>query len=181
MRQVVIAIVAAGIVAGAAACSASGTTSGPSAQPSSSGSTAVKVSWAIVSCQVYVEYLDNATTVDHYVPDTGANFRQRYAGNNVGASLAAVVTLVNHSDGPAPLPTDLVVSFTDHTGRHVGSPQTFNKANGTGYGGAVAHGRGSGEKFSATTLFNPGQAVAESPDLGAVPPKPDLNCQASKQ
>ncbi|HXS61878.1 MAG TPA: hypothetical protein VN767_03340 [Streptosporangiaceae bacterium] len=177
MKRVVIAIVAAGIVAGAASCGTNGTTS----PPSGARSRPVKVSWAIVSCQVYVEYLDNATTVDHYVPDTGVNFRQHYAGNNASASLAAVVTLVNHSDGPAPLPTGLVVSFTDHTGRHVGSPQTFNNADGTGYGGAVAHGRGSGEKFSATTLFNPGQAVAESPDLGAVPPKPDLNCQASKQ
>ena len=139
--------------------------------------------WAIGSCQVDVEYVDETNAVDHYVPDTGANFRHHFAGGNAGgnASLAVVVTLVNHTGGAASLPTGLIVTFTDQGGSRVGSPQTFNKANGTGYGAAVAGGRGSGEVFSSGTQFSPGQVVAESPDIGAsVPPKPDLNCQVSR-
>ncbi len=129
-------------------------------------------------------YIDYAKTVDYYVPDTGANFRQHYADNNISgrAGLAVVVTLVNDTGGPASLPTGLVVSFTDQSGSYVGSPRAFNNANGTGYGAAVANGRGSGEAFSSSTLFNPGQAVAESPDIGAsVPQQPDLNCHVSQR
>jgi hypothetical protein len=131
-----------------------------------------------------VTYIDDTNLVEYYVPDTAANFQQHYADNNVSgaASLAVVVTLVNHSGGPASLPTGLVVSFTDQGGNDVGDPQTFNNVNGTGYGAAIAHGHGSGEKFSATTLFEPGQTVAESPDLAApVPQQPDLSCRASPQ
>ncbi len=129
-------------------------------------------------------YIDDANTVDYYVPDTGANFRRHFADNDIrgDAGLAVVITFVNDTGGPASLPTGLVVSFTDQSGRYAGSPQTFNNANGTGYGAAVADGRGSGEVFSSSTLFNPGQAVAESPDIGAsVPQQPDLNCQVSHQ
>jgi hypothetical protein len=130
-----------------------------------------------------VEYVDETNAVDHYVPDTGANFRHHFADGTAGgnANLTVVVTLVNHTGGAASLPTGLVVSFTDRSGSHVGSPQTFNKMNGTGYGAAVARGRGSGEVFSSGTQFSPGQVVAESPDIGtAVPLKPDLNCQVSR-
>jgi hypothetical protein len=190
MRRVV-AVAAAGIVAGATACSASGTQSRPSGgQPSRSqpsgqptGGGRATGTWAIGSCQVDVEFVDETNAVDHYVPDTGANFRHHFAGSNAGgnANLAVVVMLVNHTGGAASLPTGLVVSFTDQSGNHVGRPQTFNKANGTGYGASVAHGRGSGEVFSSGTQFSPGQAVAESPDIGAsVPPKPGLNCQVSR-
>jgi hypothetical protein len=177
---------------GATACSASGTHHAagghaPSGQPgpqSSGGGRSATGTWSIGSCQVDVEYLDNATTADRYVPDTSSNFRQRFAGTNVsgGASMAVVVTLVNHTGSKASLPTGLVVSFTDQSGSHVGSAQSFNNADGTGYGAAVAHGRGSGEKFSSTTLFNAGQTVSESPDIGtSVPQRPNLNCQASQQ
>jgi hypothetical protein len=154
----------------------------PGAQPSGGGG-GVTGTWAIVSCQVDVTYIDVANTVDYYVPDTGANFRQHYADNKTSgdAGLAVVITLVNDTGGPASLPTGLVVSFTDQGGSHVGSPRAFNNANGTGYGAAVANGRGSGEVFSSGTRFNAGQAVAESPDIGAsVPHKPDLNCQVSQ-
>lgn len=192
IRTTVIAIAAAGIMVGAAACSASGTHHGarghsPSGQPGaqpSGGGRGVTGTWSVVSCQVDVEYIDEATTADYYVPDTGSNFRQHYAGNNVsgGASVAVVVTLVNHTGSKASLPTGLVVSFTDQSGSHVGGAQNFNNANGTGYGAAVAHGRGSGEVFSSTTLFNAGQTVAESPDIGtSVPQRPNLNCQARQQ
>jgi hypothetical protein len=191
MRRVVVAVAAAGIVAGAVACSASGSQSQPSGgqpsggQPSGqpTGDGRATGTWAIGSCQVDVEYVDETNAVDHYVPDTGANFRHHFADSNVSgnANLAVVVMLVNHTGGAASLPTGLVVSFTDRSGSHVGSPQTFNKANGTGYGAAVAHGRGSGEVFSSGTQFSPGQAVAESPDIGgSVPPKPGLNCQVSR-
>lgn len=187
MRHSVIAIAAAGIAVGAAACSSSGTHHGaqghaPSDQPSGGGR-GVTGGWAIVSCQVDVTYLDDVNTVDYYVPDTGANFRHYFADSNVSgnANLAVVVMLVNHTGSAASLPTGLVVSFTDQSGSHVGSPQTFNKANGTGYGAAVAGGRGSGEVFSSGTQFSPGQAVSESPDIGAsVPHKPGLNCQVSR-
>jgi hypothetical protein len=130
-----------------------------------------------------VTYIDDANAVDYYVPDTGANFRQHYAGDTSGdASLAVVITFVNDTSGPAALPTGLVVSFTDQRGSYVGRPVAFNNADGTGYGGAIANGRGSGEVFSSGTLFGPGQAVAESPDIGAtVPPRPDLNCQVSQR
>ena len=129
-------------------------------------------------------YLDDANAVDYYVPDTSANFRQHYAGGNasIGSGLAVVVTFVNHTGRPASLPAGMVVSFTDAGGSHVGNPQAFNNADGTRYGGAVAHGRGSGEVFSAGTLFRPGQSVAESPDIGSsVPQQPDLNCEVSKR
>jgi hypothetical protein len=155
---------------GAAACSTSGTHHGARSHAGT---------WTIGSCQVDVTYIDNANAVDHYVPDTDANFQQHYADNrNSGdAGLAVVITLVN-SGGPASLPTGLVVSFTDQRGNHVGRPQAFNNANGTGYGPAVANGHGSGEVFSSGTVFGPGQRVAESPDIGAsVPQRPDLNCQ----
>ena len=173
MRRGVIAVVTAGIVAGAPACGGSGTHRGAAATGT----------WAIVSCQVDVTYLDDANAVDYYVPDTGANFRRHIADNHASgdAGLAVVVTLVNDTGGPASLPAGLVVSFTDHSGSHVGGPQAFNNADGTGYGAAVANGRGSGEVFSAGTLFRPGQAVAESPDIGAsVPHQPDLNCQVAR-
>lgn len=170
MRRTVIAVAAAGIIAGALACSARGAHHGAAG------------TWAIVSCRVDVTYLDDANAVDYYVPDTGANFRQHYASNNVSgaASLAVVVTLVNNTAGPASLPTGLVVYFTDRSGNRVGKPQAFNNADGTGYGAAIANGRGSGEKFSASTKFNPGQRVAESPDVAAVPPQPGLNCQVRR-
>lgn len=171
MRRGVIVLAVAGIVAGTAGCGSGGTH--PAARGSAGG-------WAVVSCRVDVTYLDDVTTADYYVPDTGANFRRHFAHNTVSgdASLAVVVTLVNDSAGRASLPTGLVVSFTGRNGKDAGSPQSFNNANGTGYGAAVARGRGSGEVFSATTLFGHGQTVAESPDLGAaVPQQPDLSCQ----
>jgi hypothetical protein len=182
MRRAVIAIAAAGIVMGAAACSAS-EPSGPRPRPSGDGRDITRT-WVIDSCQVDVTYIDDANAVDYYVPDNGANFRQHYKDNNQagGASLAVVITLVNHTGGPASLPTGLVVSFTDQSGRPVGSPHAFNNADGTGYGAAVANGRGSGEVFSSGTLFSPGQAVAESPDIGAaVPRRPGLNCEVTQQ
>lgn len=129
-------------------------------------------------------YLDEVNTLDYYVPDTSANFRQHYLDNRASgdAGLAVVIRLVNDTGGPAPLPTGLVVYFTDQSGSHVGSPQAFNNPDGTRYGAAVAHGRGPGETFSPGTLFNPGQAVAESPDIGAsVPQKPDLHCRVSRR
>jgi hypothetical protein len=130
-----------------------------------------------------VTYLDDANAVDYYVPDTGASFRQHVGDSSASgaASLAVVVTLVNNTGSRASLPTGLIVSFTDHSGSKVGRPQTFNKADGTGYGAAIAHGRGSGEVFSAGTLFKPGQAVAESPDIGSVPRQPSLNCEVSRR
>ncbi len=185
MRRTVIAIAAVGIAVGAAACSTSGTHHGahsPGAQPS--GGSGVTGTWTIASCQVDVTYIDDTSTVDYYVPDTDANFRQHRTDNTVSGAggLAVVITLVNDSGGPAPLPTGLVVSFTDQGGNHVGSPQTFNNANGTGYGGAIANGHGSGEKFSSSTRFDPGQTVAESPDLASpVPQQPDLTCQVSRR
>lgn len=182
MRQAFIAVAAAGIVVGAAACSASRT------QPPSAGRSSTSHShpggMAVVSCRVVVTYLDTANTVARYVPDTGANFRRHFTKASVSenASLAVVVTFVNHTSGPASLPTGLVVSFTDRSGSHVGRPQAFNKKNGTGYGGAVAHERGSGEVFSATTFFSPGQTVTESPDIVAsLPQQPGLNCDVSQQ
>jgi hypothetical protein len=183
MRRTVIAIAAVGIAVGAAACSTSGTHRGaqsPGAKPSAGSG--VTGTWTIASCQVDVTYLDDTNMVDYYVPDTDANFRQHYADNSISgaAGLAVVITLENDSAGPAPLPTGLLVSFTDQGGNDVGNPQTFNDVNGTGYGGAIAHGHGSGEKFTAGTLFEPGQTVAESPDLAApVPQQPDLNCKVS--
>ena len=128
-------------------------------------------------------YIDDANAVEYYVADTDANFRRHYAANGISgdAGLAVVITLVNDTGGRASLPTGLAVSFTDKRGSHVGSPQTFNNANGTRYGAAVADGRGSGETFSSSTLFNPRQAVAESPDIGAsVPQQPDLTCQVGR-
>ena len=183
MRRTVIAIAAAGIAVGAAACS-SGTHHGalsPAAQ--ASGGSGVTGTWTIASCQVDVTYIDDTNMVQYYVPDTEANFRQHYAGNSISgaAGLAAVITLVNDSAGPAPLPTGLIVSFTDQGGNDVGTPQTFNNVDGTGYGAAIAHGHGSGEKFSATTLFDPGQTIAEAPDLTApVPPQPGLSCHVRR-
>ena len=177
MRRTVITIAAVGIALAATSCST--TEAHHRARPGG-----VTGAWAIRSCQVDLEYVDQATTVDYYVPDTSANFRQHHAGNKVSgdANLAVVVTLVNHTGGPASLPTGLVVSFTDQGGRRVGHPQAFNKANGTGYGAAVADGKGSGEVFSSGTRFSAGQAVAESPDIAtSVPPRPDLNCQVSQQ
>lgn len=185
MRRTVVAIAAVGIAVGAAACSPSGThqgTQSPAAQPS--GGSGVTGTWTVTSCQVDVTYIDDTNMVDNYVPDTDANFQQHYADNSISgaAGLAVVITLVNDSGGPAPLPAGLVVSFTDQGGNYVGNPQTFNNANGTGYGAAIAHGHGSGEKFSASTLFDQGQAVAESPDLAApVPQRPDLHCQVSRR
>jgi hypothetical protein len=130
-----------------------------------------------------VTYIDDTNAVDYYVPDTDANFQRHYAANAVGsaAGLAVVITLVNNTGEKASLPTGLVVSFTDQNGNYVGTPLTFNNRNGTGYGPAIANGHGSGEAFSSSTLFNPGQAVAESPDIGAsLPLQPDLNCHASQ-
>ena len=168
VRRTVIALAAVGIAVSATACATSGKLTG---------------TWTIASCQVDVTYIDATNTVDHYVPDTDANFKQHFAGNNISgeASLAAVITLVNHTGGPAALPTGLVVSFTDQNGNLVGSPQPFNKANGTGYGAAIAHGQGSGEVFSPRTRFSAGQTVAESPDIRAVPQHPDLNCHVSRR
>jgi hypothetical protein len=185
MRRTVIAIAAAGIAVGAAACSTSGTHHGaqsPAAQPS--GGSGATGTWTIASCQVDVTYTDDTNMVEYYLPDTDANFRQHNADNSISgaAGLAVVITLVNDSAGPAPLPTGLIVSFTDQGGNDVGNPQTFNNVNGTGYGAAIAHGHGSGEKFSAGTLFEPGQTVAESPDLAApVPQQPGLNCHVSRR
>ena len=186
MRRVVIAVVTLGITMGAAACSTSGThhSAHSRAGTPSPGGGGVTGTWTIVSCQVDVTYIDDATTAEYYVRDTGANFRQHYADNKVSgnASLAVVITFVNHTGGQASLPTGLVVSFTDRTGSRVGRPQTFNEVDGTRYGAAVANRRESGEVFSPTTLFNPGQSVAESPDIGpSVPRKPNLNCQVNPQ
>ena len=190
MRRAVVAIAAAGMVAGAAACSVNPAHHGPAQHggPAQHHRAArhgegVEGSWAVVSCHVDVTYTDNATTVDYYLPDTGTNFRRHFAHDNSdNASLAVVITLVNHTGGPASLPTGLVVSFTDRNGNRVGTPQSFNNADGTGYGAAIANGRGSGEVFSAGTKFSPGQTVAESPDISApVPQQPDLNCQVSRQ
>jgi hypothetical protein len=185
MRLAVIAVATLGITMGAAACSASGThhSAHRRAGTPSPGGGGVTGTWTIVSCQVDVTYIDNANAVDHYVPDTDANFQQHYARshNSGDAGLAVVITFVNRG-GPASLPTGLVVSFTDQSGMHVGKPRTFNNANGTGYGPAVANGHGSGEVFSSGTLFNPGQTVAESPDIGAsVPQRPDLKCRVSRR
>ncbi|HTZ23460.1 MAG TPA: hypothetical protein VMC83_05655 [Streptosporangiaceae bacterium] len=128
-------------------------------------------------------YIDNTNTVEHYVPDTHANFRRHYAHNSSGdAGLAVVVTLVNNTGGETSLPTDLVVSFADHSGNDVGNQLTFNNTDGTGYGPAIANGHGSGESFSSGTQFDPGQAVAESPDIGAsLPHLPALHCHVSQQ
>jgi len=94
--------------------------------------------------------------------------------------MAVVITFVNNTGKQAPLPTGRVVSFTDRSGKTVGDPQTFNNSNGSGYGPAVADGRGSGETFSASTTFKSGWKVAEAPDIGAsVPRRPGLNCQVS--
>jgi hypothetical protein len=177
MRRIAIAMTAAVVVLAATACSS--TEAHQQDRP-----TGVTGTWAVRSCQVDLEYVDQATTSDHYVPDTGANFRKHHAGSKVGGdpNLAVVITFVNRTGGPASLPTGLVVSFTDQNGRPVGSPQAFNRADGTGYGAAVAHGRGSGEVFSAGTRFNAGQTVAESPDLTtSVPQQPDLTCQVSRR
>ena len=185
MSRAVIAIATLGITMGAAACSAGGTHHGAhslAATPSTGGG-GVKGTWTIGSCHVDVTYIDDANAVDRYVPDTDANFQRYYARNhNSGdAGLAVVITFIN-TGGQASLPTGLVVSFTDRSGHHVGNPQTFNNTNGTGYGPAVADGHGSGEVFSSGTLFNRGQTVAESPDIGAsVPQQADLNCQVSRQ
>jgi hypothetical protein len=133
---------------------------------------------------VDVTYIDETSAVDYYVPDTAANFQRHYADNTISgaAGLAVVITLVNNTGEKASLPTGLVVSFTDQSGNEVGSPLTFNNSNGTGYGPAVANGHGSGEVFSAKTLFDRGQAVAESPDIGAsLPPRPDLSCRVRKE
>ena len=168
-QRTVIAIAAAGIAVGAAGCSAGG---GGGARP-----------WTIASCQVDVTYVDQTTTIDYYVPDTDANFQQHYVHNQLSADagMAVVITFVNKTGRRAALPTGLVVSFTDHSGNSAGDPQTFNNADGTGYGPAVVNGHGSGETFSASTLFNPGWTVAESPDIGAsVPHLPDLNCRVSR-
>lgn len=172
LSRAVVAIAAAGFVAGAAACSSG-------AQPAGGG---VKGTWTIASCQVDVTYLDDTNAVDYFVPDTDANFQQHYVKNKISgdAALAVVVQLANKTGSQAALPTGLVVTFTDQSGKHVGNPQTFNNVNGTGYGPAVANGRGSGEKFSATTRFNPGQTVAEAPDIASVPQLPGLHCQASR-
>jgi hypothetical protein len=134
--------------------------------------------WAIASCRVDVTYIDDANTADYYVPDTAANFQKYLAPNQASgvAGIAVVVTFVNKTGHPASLPTGLVVSFTDQTGNLVGNPQRINGP----YGSAVTNGHGSGEAFSTSTLFNPGETIAESPDLGAsVPRQPDLSCSVS--
>ena len=126
-----------------------------------------------------MSYLDDTNAVDYYVPDTDANFQRYFVPNQASgaASIAVVITLVNNTGGPAPLPTGLVVSFTDRSGHNLGSPHAFNNTNGTGYGPAVADGQGSGEVFSSSTLFSPGQTVAETPDIGSsLPQQPDLSC-----
>jgi hypothetical protein len=178
MRRVLIAgIAAAGIVSGAAACGAQDSAR-PRMQPSADGG--VTGTWTIASCAVDVSYISVTNAVDYYLPDTDANFRRYFVPNQASgaASVVVVVTLVNNAGGPAPLPTGLIVSLTDRSGRAVGNPQTFNNTNGTGYGPAVANGRGSGEVFSASTLFSPGQTVAETPDIGAaLPQQPGLSCR----
>jgi len=134
--------------------------------------------WAIASCQVDVTYIDDANAADYYVPDTAANFQLYFVPNQANgvAGIAVVVTLVNNTGRLASLPTGLVVSFTDQTGHLVGNPQSINGP----YGSAVTNGHGSGEAFSSSTQFNPGQTVAESPDIGAsVPRQPDLSCGVS--
>jgi hypothetical protein len=162
-RAVIAATAAAGIGITAGSCS---------------GSPAGR--WAIASCRVDVTYIDDANAADYYVPDTAANFQQYFVPNQANgvASIAVVVTFINNTGRPASLPTGLVVSFTDQTGKFVGSPQSINGP----YGSAVTNGHGSGEAFSSSTLFNPGQAVAESPDIGAsVPRQPNLSCSVSRR
>lgn len=179
-RAVQIAIAAAGIGFCAAAC---GSSHQGSSQPSGAGGTAVGGTWTIASCAVDVSYIDDTNTVQYYLPDTDANFQQYYTPNKASgvADMAVVVTLVNSTGGGASLPTGLVVSFTDASGNSVGSPQTFNNTNGTGYGAAITNGHGSGEAFSASTLFSQGARVAESPDIGAsVPAQPDLSCSVRR-
>jgi hypothetical protein len=124
-----------------------------------------------------VTYISDANAADYYMPDTDANFRKYVVPNQASgtAGIAVVVTLVNNTGGPASLPTGLVVSFTDPSGSVVGNPRRFNGP----YGSAISNGQGSGEKFSAGTLFQPGQRVAESPDIG-VPLGPDLSCRVSQ-
>lgn len=136
--------------------------------------------WTVASCQVDVMYINDVNTSDYYMPDTSANFQRYFLPSQASgaAAIAIVVTFVNNTGGTASLPTDLVVSFTNQSGNPVGNPQSFNGP----YGSAVANGRGSGETFSSGTLFNPGQTVAESPDIGAsVPPQPDLSCSVSQR
>jgi len=136
--------------------------------------------WTIASCQVNVTYISEANAADYYLPDNDANFRQYVVPNQASgtAGIAVVVTFVNHTGGPAPLPTGLIVSFTDQHGNVVGNPQSFNSP----YGSAVTNGQGSGEKFSASTQFQPGQTVAESPDIAvSAPPQPGLLCSVSQQ
>ena len=179
-RAVQIAIAAAGIGFCAAAC---GSSHQGSSQPSGAGGTAVGGTWTIASCAVDVSYIDDTNTVQYYLPDTDANFQQYYTPNKASgvADMAVVVTLVNSTGGGASLPTGLVVSFTDASGNSVGSPQTFNNTNGTGYGAAITNGHGSGEAFSASTLFGLGERVAESPDIGGlVPAQPDLSCSVRR-
>jgi len=170
MRRALIAAIAApGIASGAAACST----------PHSAGS-GVTGTWTIASCVVDVSYINATRAVDLYVPDTDANFQHYFVPNKASgaASVAVVITFVNTTGGPASLPTGLVVSITDQSGKYVGRPQTFNNTDGTGYGAAVAHGQGSGEVFSASTQFSPGQTVAETPDIGAsLPQRPGLSCR----
>ena len=146
----------------------------------SPGGGRVPGSWTIASCQIDVTYIDVTNTADDYVPDTDANFQRYYRPNQASgaAGLAVVVTFVNKTGRAASLPAGLVVSFTDRTGKLVGNPQRFNGP----YGSAVTNGRGAGETFSASTLFNPGQTLAESPDIGAsVPRQPDLSCTVSQR
>jgi hypothetical protein len=139
--------------------------------------------WTVASCEVDVSYIDDANAVVYYVPDTGANFQHYFVPNQAtgAASIAVVITLVNNTGGPASLPTGLVVSFTDQSGSQVGGPHAFNNTNGTGYGPAVANGQGSGEVFSSSTLFSPGQKIAETPDIGSsLPRQPGLSCRVSQ-
>jgi len=127
-----------------------------------------------------VTYISDTNTADNYVPDTDANFQQFFVPNQASglAGMAVVITFVNTTAGRTSLPTGLVVSFTDQSGNSVGKPQSFNSP----YGSAVTNGQGSGEAFSSSTLFNPGQKVAESPDLGSsVPRLPGLSCSVSQQ
>jgi hypothetical protein len=136
--------------------------------------------WTITSCQVDVTYVSDTDTADYYVTDTDANFRQYFVPNQASgtAGIAVVVTFVNNTGGPASLPAGLIVSFTDHNGNVVGKPQGFNGP----YGSAVTDGRGSGEAFSSSTHFGPGQTVAESPDIGvSVPRQAELSCRVSQR
>lgn len=171
-RTVIAAAAAAGIGITAGACGS------PAHHGGQLSGDAGGRTWTIGSCQVDVTYISDTNPADYYVPDSDANFRQYFVPNQASgaAGMAVVITFVNNTGGQASLPTGLFVSFTDRNGNSVGNPQRFNSP----YGSAVTNGLRSGETFSSSTLFSPGQTVTESPDLGAsVPPQSDLSCSVS--